>query len=59
MGIQMASAYVGNTFMPPLFGRIASFAGFSILPLFIGGILLIKFLMIESLYKKLDRKKPL
>lgn len=35
IGIQMASAYVGNTFMPPLFGAIAKFIGFEILPYFL------------------------
>ncbi|MCF0148557.1 MAG: MFS transporter [Clostridium sp.] len=32
IGIQMASAYVGTTFMPPLFGAISKFVGFEILP---------------------------
>ncbi len=35
MGIQMAVAYVGSTFMPPLFGLIANVTGFAILPLFL------------------------
>ena len=54
MGIQMASAYIGSTFMPPVFGRIASYTGFDILPLFIGAILILQFLLLESLYRKLD-----
>jgi len=41
MGMQMASAYIGATFMPPLFGQVASYAGFSIFPLFIGAMLAI------------------
>ncbi len=35
MGIQMAVAYVGSTFMPPLFGLIATITGFAVLPLFL------------------------
>lgn len=35
MGIQMATAYIGGTFMPPLFGFLANYLGFSFLPLFL------------------------
>jgi fucose permease len=54
MGIQMASAYIGTTLMPPIFGRIASHIGFTLFPLFIGLILLIKITMTEGLHKKVD-----
>jgi fucose permease len=57
MGIQMASAYIGTTFMPPLFGRAASQIGFNILPLFLGIILIIKVIMVEILNKKVDAGK--
>jgi fucose permease len=33
MGLQMASAYIGTTFTPPLFGRAAASIGFESLPL--------------------------
>jgi fucose permease len=49
MGIQMASAYIGTTIMPLAFGRLASFTSFSIFPVFIGIILIVKILMIEKL----------
>jgi len=52
MGIQMASAYIGTTLMPPLFGWLASNTGFNIFPLFIGIILIIKVTMTEILNKK-------
>jgi fucose permease len=42
MGIQMASAYVGITFMPLLFGQLASFLGYSFFIWFIGVVLLVK-----------------
>ena len=35
IGIQMASAYLGSTFMPPLFGLLGNLIGFSILPIFL------------------------
>jgi fucose permease len=57
MGIQMASAYIGTTFMPPLFGQITSFFGFNIFPLFIGGILIFNIIMVELLNKKVDKIK--
>jgi fucose permease len=57
MGIQMASAYIGTTFMPPLFGQITSFFGFNIFPLFIGGILILNIIMVEILNKKVDKNK--
>ncbi|MDR2952678.1 MAG: MFS transporter [Treponema sp.] len=57
MGIQMASAYIGTTFMPPLFGRIASYISFVIFPLFIGAILILNITMVEVLNKKIDRKQ--
>lgn len=35
IGIQMASAYVGSTFMPPVFGLIARFVDIRLLPAFL------------------------
>jgi len=55
MGIQMASAYIGTTFMPPLFGRITPYFGFKIFPLFIGGILILNIVMVELLNKRVDK----
>ena len=45
IGVQMASAYVGNLLMPPLFGVIADILGAEVLPLYLGGILLVMVLM--------------
>jgi len=58
MGIQMGSAYIGTTIMPPIFGRLASFMGFSIFPVFIGMVLIVKVVMVEALNKKIDKAKP-
>jgi fucose permease len=59
IGMQMASAYIGTTFMPLLFGRIASASSisFSIFPLFLGLILLIKIIMVERMKLKLKGGK--
>jgi len=57
MGIQMASAYIGTTFMPPLFGRITSYLGFIFFPIFIGGILILNIIMVELLNKRVDKSK--
>lgn len=35
IGIQMASAYAGTTFIPPLFGLLGNFLGFEIMPVFL------------------------
>jgi fucose permease len=59
MGVQMACAYVGSTFMPPLFGILASQIGYSLLPFFTGSILVLMFVMIEMLNKRVDDKNEL
>jgi hypothetical protein len=53
MGIQMASAYIGSTVMPPLFGRLASYINFNIFPAFIGVILILKIIMVELVNRKI------
>ena len=40
IGVQMASAYFGSTFMPPLFGLIANHIDISLMPLYLGAFLL-------------------
>jgi len=57
MGIQMASAYIGTTLMPPIFGRLATQTGFFIFPLFIALILVIKIIMVEILNRNIDHIK--
>jgi fucose permease len=56
MGIQMASAYIGTTFMPPLFGKITSYFGFNTFPFFIAGILILNIVMVELMKKRVDKK---
>ena len=56
IGIQMASAYTGSTFMPPLFGLLAGKIGLNILPLFIGFFFVLMIFMIERTYNTVSKK---
>jgi fucose permease len=58
MGIQMASAYIGTTFMPPIFGHITTYLSFFIFPLFIGVILILNIITVELLNKRVDSLYP-
>lgn len=51
IGIQMACAYIGTTFMPPLFGLMADNISISIYPYFLIGALLFMVIMTEGLRK--------
>lgn len=51
MGIQMAVAYVGSTFMPPLFGSLANISGFNSLPYFLLILIIIMFISSERVTK--------
>ena len=45
VGVQMASAYVGTSVMPPLFGLLVSWIGIEVLPVFLLVILATQFVM--------------
>lgn len=47
MGMQMASAYVGSTFMPPLFGLLAELINVSLYPFYLVCFVLLMFFMVE------------
>ena len=51
IGIQMASAYVGSTFMPPLFGLLGNKISFSILPFYIFIFFLLMIVMTELTFR--------
>lgn len=61
IGIQMAAAYIGATFMPPLFGLIANHISLKILPLYVAIFLVLMTVMLRKADKDtlLDRKKDL
>lgn len=57
IGVQMASAYVGSTFMPPLFGLLAGHISIGLYPLFLLVFAVLMLLMSESLNRyKAGRK---
>ncbi len=57
MGLQMASAYVGITLMPLLFGKLASYLGYASLPTFLGVALLGMAYMTYALNRKVSAAK--
>ena len=52
IGVQMASAYVGICCMPPLFGFLANHISASLLPWYLGAILVLMIAMCEQLNRK-------
>ena len=52
IGVQMASAYLGTLLAPPVFGLIANHISASLMPVYIGAILLLMVLMCERLNRK-------
>jgi fucose permease len=59
IGLQMASAYVGTTLMPPLFGLIGQKLTFSLFPLFLLVALCAMFLLAERLHRKTASQRAL
>lgn len=48
IGIQMASAYVGSTFMPPIFGLMANQISLKLMPLFLAFFFILLLVMISK-----------
>lgn len=57
MGMQMASAYVGITLMPLLFGKLASYLNYSFLLGFIALMLALQVVMTYNLNKRVSARK--
>ncbi len=57
IGVQMASAYVGNCCLPPLFGLIANHIAPGLLPMYLGCILILMVFMCEQLNRKCGHKE--
>lgn len=51
IGVQMASAYVGSSFMPPVFGILANYLSVAFLPVYLLAILLLMFVMHEKMLR--------
>jgi hypothetical protein len=53
----MASAYIGTTLVVVLFGKMASITGFFVFSIFCGLLLVIKIIMIETLKRKVKKRR--
>ncbi len=56
VGIQMAAAYTGSTFAPPLFGALSTWAGLWILPLFLAVLVALGLVMSERLNRRIRHR---
>ena len=57
IGIQMAGAYVGSTFAPPLFGLLGSALGFSILPAYLLVFAVFTIAMTELTFRTAEKNR--
>lgn len=57
MGVQMACAYVGSTFMPPIFGLIAQYVNISLFPFFLLILLVIMTISNEQVNLAMRRRQ--
>lgn len=55
IGLQMASAYIGSTFMPMVFGHIQQAVGIGIMPVYLLFFALLNIGMLELAYRRLKR----
>ena len=51
IGIQMASAYVGSTFIPPLFGLFGNAVGCSVMPVYLLAFFALMIIMTEATFR--------
>lgn len=51
IGIQMASAYVGSTFIPPIFGLFGNAVGFSVMPVYLLAFFALMIIMTEATFR--------
>ena len=56
IGIQMASAYVGSTFMPPLYGLLGRWLGYGMMPLYLLMFIALMIYMTELTFKITQRR---
>ena len=59
IGVQMASAYLGTTLMPPLFGVIGRSLGMGYFPVFLLAVLLLMIVMHERLIRAASTERQL
>ncbi len=59
VGIQMASAYCGSTFMPPLFGLIAESISVAIYPFYLAFFVCMVLIMTTVMNRKISRRRKI
>lgn len=57
IGIQMASAYTGSTFMPPIFGWLANLVTIALYPVYLSLFLVLMFISLSALYNEISPSK--
>ncbi len=57
IGVQMASAYVGASLIPPLFGTVADGIGIGVYPFFLAAFVLMLFVMTQRLNRVVQKAK--
>ena len=55
IGLQMASAYIGSTFMPMVFGHVQQAVGIGIMPVYLLLFALLNIGLLEIAYRKVNR----
>ena len=55
IGLQMASAYVGSTFMPTVFGYLQQGVGIWIMPLYLLAFAVLNFVFLELAYRAIAK----
>lgn len=56
IGLQMASAYAGSTFMPMVFGNLQQFVGIGIMPVYLLVFAILNIVLLERTYVVLKKK---
>lgn len=56
IGMQMASAYVGATFMPPLFGLVANYVSIKLMPAYLTFFMVLMIVLLRKNEHKLKRR---
>ncbi len=57
IGIQMAGAYVGSTFVPPFFGLLGNALGFSIMPVYLLCFVVLMIAMTELTFRTAEKER--
>lgn len=57
IGVQMASAYVGSTFIPPLFGVLGRAVGFAVMPAYLLAFAVLMLVMTELTFRVTKKQR--